>query len=121
MRQTIFVNRAGICKAMFMLKYLLVCLMLLSQQLAYADVGVTIGINLTYNGDVGITIKALSSDKHNEKVFAIGSTYYPLANKKIGFDLGYGAANFNTVILVGIDILQDASYLSVGYEKMSSQ
>jgi len=44
-----------------------------------------------------------------------------MGDKKIGFDVGYGAADFNVVGLIGIDILQDASYLSVGYDNMSKQ
>jgi hypothetical protein len=104
-----------------MLRKLVVCGMLISHQVAHADAGVAIGLNFTYYGDVGITIKALSSDKNNEQVFAIGTTYYPFAEKKLGIDLGFGGAAFNVVGLIGIDILQDAAYLSVGYENMSTQ
>lgn len=120
-RQTVLVNRTFMFIKIAMLRYFFVCLMLLSPQMAYADVGVTIGINFTYNGDIGITIKALSSDKRDERVFGVGSSYYPWADRKLGLDVGYGAADFNFVFLIGIDILQDASYLSVGYEDMSIQ
>ena len=50
-----------------MFRQLVVCAMLISQQVAHADVGVAIGLNFTYYGDVGITIKALSNDAGHPK------------------------------------------------------
>jgi hypothetical protein len=85
-----------------------------------ADIGFAIGLNFTYEGDVGVTVKALSNDKNEKWLFAVGSSYYPFSENKIGLDFGFGGSNFNIVGLIGIDILQDASYLSIGYANMSN-
>ena len=99
-----------------MLRRYIVCAMLVFPQLVFSDIGIGIGVNITYHGDVGISAKVLSSNKSFDMAWAIGASYYPLSNKKYGFDIGYGGnALPNGYFLIGLDILQDASYGGVGY------
>lgn len=88
--------------------------MLLFSQPALTDAVVFLGINLTYSGDVGITLKVLSSDENDELVFAVGSTFYPFSVLKLGYDLGIGRTTNGVAGLWGIDVPQDAAYFSVG-------
>jgi len=105
-----------------MFNKLIVCVLLVFPQFSHAEIGVALGINITFDFEVGITVKALSSDKIDEFVVAVGATYYPISKNKIGFDIGFGrTAILNTVFLYGIDIYKDSSYMSVGYVNLSSQ
>ena len=98
------------------------CALLGLPQLAHADIGVAVGFNLTYHGDVGITVKALSSDELDDVVFAVGATYYPFSENKTGFDIGVGrTAVLNSVFVIGVDVSNDVSYMSIGYVDLSSE
>jgi len=71
-------------------------------------------VNFTFYGDVSISGEALSSDKNDKTVSAVGSTYYPLSDNEIGFDIGVGRTAYNNVFLWGIDLAHDATYFSIG-------
>lgn len=104
-----------------MKKIFMVSVFLAFAQPAVADIGFAFGINITFYGDIGVSAKALTSDKHDETVFAVGATYYPFSDNKAGFDIGLGRTLFNGVILWGIDLSKDVAYFSLGYHEAATQ
>ena len=100
---------------MSMLKRMTLYLMFMFPQPAFADIGIALGLNITYDFDVGITLKALSSDKAEGYVIALGTSYYPFAEVKTGIDIGLGGTGFSMFFLYGVDIYRDAAYMSFGF------
>lgn len=93
-----------------------ICLLIIFSQPAIADMGIALGIILTYDFQVGFTVKLLSSDKTDEYVVAAGTSFYPFSEEKLGIDLGFGkTAGLNTFWLYGVDIYQETSYMSAGF------
>jgi hypothetical protein len=73
------------------------------------------GISITFNGDAGITLKALSDDKESRTVGSIGATYYPFAAKSFGFDVGAGYTYDDAAAIVSWDFIQNSVQFSAGY------
>ncbi len=87
---------------------------------AHAEITIAFGINITGAYDFGLTIKALTNDSAERYVAAVGTTFYPFAHRKAGFDIGLGKASGFAYVLYGIDFLQDAAYMSLGVFDPSS-
>ena len=95
-------------------------LAVLSSQ-AQADAGVMIGVGYAFGGaEPAITIKALSSDKEDEAVVAVGVSYYPISQKKLGLDVGVGYNFDKTAAILSWDFLQGAAQLSGGWSDTES-
>ncbi len=74
------------------------------------------GVTYTFNGDFGVTLKVLSSDKDKGVVFGVGGTYYPTRNKnQFGLDADIGYQQDNMAIMGGWDFLQKSANISAGY------
>tara|TARA_R110002074_G_scaffold152936_1_gene307561 strand:- start:124412 stop:124774 length:363 start_codon:yes stop_codon:yes gene_type:complete len=82
---------------------------------AHSDAAVFIGINYTFGGNLGLSIKALSDDDENNGVAAVGVSYYPMAENKLGIDAGVGYAFDSYAVTAGWDFLQKEPVVSVGY------
>ncbi len=114
--------RHGYRRYLLMIRSFIVCVILGLPGLVNADIAISLGINFTFHGDVGITAKALSSDELDDVVVAAGATFYPFSESKIGFDIGVGRiAVLNSVFLIGVDLSNDVSFMSVGYVNLSSE
>jgi hypothetical protein len=83
---------------------------------AQADIGAMVGIGYTF-GDAGpaLTLKALSSDKKDEAVGALGFSYYPLSQNKFGVDVGIGYQFDKSAVILSWDLLQKAPQISAGW------
>lgn len=104
-----------------MFKNLIIYLLLFFSHPVVAEIAFAVGINVTYELDAGLTIKAVSNDKIDEYVVAVGTSYYPFSKDKPGLDLGLGrTTGFNMIFLYGIDIYKDDSYMSFGFMNTSS-
>jgi hypothetical protein len=64
---------------------------------------------------VGLTVKALSTNAQDKAVFGGGVGYYPWSDDKIGLDLGVGYNFTNFGLFGGYDILRRMPTLSAGY------
>lgn len=82
---------------------------------AHSDAAAFIGINYTFGGNLGLSIKALSDDDENKGVAAIGVSYYPMAENKLGIDAGVGYVFDSYAVTAGWDFLQKEPVVSVGY------
>ena len=84
--------------------------------LAKADAGIFFGISYAFGGGgPGISLKVLSSDKEDKAVAGAGVSYYPLAAKPFGVDVGVGYNFNNAGVMVGYDFLQNGVQVSAGY------
>ena len=88
---------------------------------ARADVGAMVGVGYTF-GDAGpaLTIKALSNDKKDEAVGALGLSYYPLSQNKFGVDVGVGYQFNNSALILSWDLLQKSPQVSAGWANTRS-
>lgn len=69
-------------------------------------------------GDIGFTVKAISTNRPNEFVVGGGLSFFPWAADKsnqIGFDLGAGYNFDHMSAFVGYDFLRWKSSASLGY------
>ena len=82
---------------------------------AQSDAAAFVGINYSFGGNVGISVKALSDDDENNGVAAVGVSYYPMAANKFGIDAGVGYAFDSYAVTAGWDFLQKEPVVSVGY------
>lgn len=80
-----------------------------------SDPAAFIGINYSFGGDLGISVKALSDDDENNAVGAAGVSYYPMATNKFGIDAGVGYAFDSYAVTAGWDFLQKQPVVSIGY------
>ena len=80
-----------------------------------ADVTYMAGVSYAFNGQFGLTLKALSDDNKSRVVGALGATYYPLAPKPFGIDAGVGYTYDDAAVTVSWDFLQEAAQISAGY------
>ena len=88
---------------------------------AQADIGAMVGVGYTF-GDAGpaLTVKALSSDKKDEAVGALGLSYYPLSQNKFGVDVGIGYQFDKSAVILSWDLLQKAPQISAGWANTKS-
>jgi len=82
---------------------------------AQSDAAAFVGINYSFGGNFGISVKALSDDDENNGVAAVGVSYYPMAANKFGIDAGVGYAFDSYAVTAGWDFLQKEPVVSVGY------
>lgn len=83
----------------------------------------TIFVGIAYNfgggsarGDLGITLKVLSSDRRNRAVAAAGVTFFPWGDDiAFGLDAGIGYAGRNVAAIVGYDFLNASPQISAGW------
>lgn len=87
---------------------------------AQADPGVMLGVAYSFGGpgsmnNLGITSKVLSSDKEDKWVGALGVTFYPWSDKRLGLDLSGGYNFQDSAALIGYDFLKRAPQISGGW------
>lgn len=92
---------------------------------AQADVGVFAGVTYLFNGggsgDVGLTVKLLTSNKEDKAVGAVGVNFYPNAKgQQWGVDVGAGYQGSSVGALVGYDLLNNAPTVSGGISNTKS-
>ena len=63
----------------------LAALALVASASAFADPGVMIGVNYNFDGQLGITLKVLTTDKQDRPALGVGVSYLPM-RKSFGFD-----------------------------------
>lgn len=79
-----------------------------------AHPGVFFGLTYNFGGNVGMSLKVLSSNREDRGAFCAGISYFP-ETKKVGLDVG-GAYTFqNGAVTAGWDILNNAPQMGVGY------
>jgi hypothetical protein len=88
---------------------------------ARADIGAMVGVGYTF-GDAGpaLTVKALSNDKKDEAVGALGLSYYPISQNKLGVDVGIGYQFNNSAVILSWDLLQKSPQVSAGWANTKS-
>ena len=97
-----------------MKRMLLASLMTLGAASAQADPGVMFGVSYAFGGDLGLSVKMLSSDREERWVGAVGGTWYPVSNR-IGAELGVGRTFEDGAVTVGWDILNSQPKIGIGY------
>ena len=70
----------------------LAALALVASASAFADPGVMIGVNYNFDGQLGITLKVLTTDKQDRPALGVGVSYLPM-RKSFGFDADVDQAN----------------------------
>jgi len=80
-----------------------------------ADPGVMVGITLNTNGDLGLSINALSSDKENKTVATAGLSFFPSASDPIGLTLGVGQNFENMSVSASWDVIRSVPQIGIGY------
>lgn len=80
-----------------------------------AGAGVMLGIGFNFNGDLGVTLKLLSSDRENEFVAAGGVTWFPRGANPLGVDVGLGYNFRNAGVAAGWDIVNSQLHVGAGY------
>lgn len=87
---------------------------------AQADAGVMLGVSYDFSGttslnNLGVTAKVLSSDREDKWVGALGASFYPWSDKKLGLDVSGGYNFQDSAALVGYDLLRGAPQISAGW------
>ncbi|MDD5358802.1 MAG: hypothetical protein PHI02_00915 [Sulfurovaceae bacterium] len=75
-----------------------------------------LGVTYSFGGGVGISLKALSTNKEDSGVVSGGVTYYPLTNK-FGVSLGGGYLVKNGAATLEWDFLNGTPIFNAGYAK----
>jgi len=89
-------------------------ILLISSTYASASPSVFAGVTYGFGGGVGLSLKALSTDKEDSGVLSGGVTYYPLTNK-FGASIGGGYLVKNGATTVEWDFLNGLPTFSAGY------
>ncbi|MGY8872217.1 MAG: hypothetical protein ACKVJE_17410 [Pseudomonadales bacterium] len=103
-----------------MKKTLFLTLSILCASTAQADPAIMFGLSYSFNGEFGVTVKALSNDDEDEFVAAVGATFYPYTNKSFGLDAGIGYTFDDAAAVLSWDFLQEAAQASIGYANTDS-
>lgn len=87
---------------------------------AQADAGVMLGVSYSFSGpasvnSLGFTAKVLSSNEKDKWVGALGVSFYPWSDKKLGLDISGGYNFEDSAVLVGYDFLKGAPQISGGW------
>lgn len=95
-----------------------VSVLLISSTYINADSHPTAFLGLTYgfNGGVGVSLKALSTNKEDSGVVSGGVIYYPLTNK-FGASLGGGYLVKNGAATLEWDFINGTPIFNAGYAK----
>lgn len=76
--------------------------------------GVFFGLTYNFGGNVGMSLKVLSTNREDRGALCVGISYFP-ETKKLGLDVG-GAYTFqNGAVTAGWDILNNAPQMGIGY------
>jgi len=93
--------------------------MLLAGSVAHSDPGVSVGVTYDFSGKssgIGVSLKALSTNKEDKAAVAAGVTYYPLANENnFGVDLSAAYVFENGAVTVGWDFVNSKPQAGIGY------
>ena len=79
-----------------------------------ASPSVFVGVTYGFGGGVGLSLKALSTDKENSGVLSGGVTYYPMTNK-FGASVGGGYLIKNGATTIEWDFLNGFPTFNAGY------
>lgn len=82
---------------------------------ASAGAGVMFGIAFNFNGDLGVSVKLLSSDRQDRFVGVGGVTWFPTGANPIGVDVGLGYNFRNAAVTAGWDIVNAEFQVGAGY------
>ncbi len=98
-----------------MKKYLaLFSILLATTAPAFAAPGAFFGIVYNFGGSVGVSLKALSTNREERGAFSAGVSYFPLTNK-FGIDVGAGYLFRNGAATAGWDFLNSNPQMGMGY------
>lgn len=92
----------------------LAALALVASASAFADPGVMIGVNYNFDGQLGITLKVLTTDKQDRPALGVGVSYLPM-RKSFGFDADVAYLFKDSAVTFGYDYLHSTYQASVGY------
>ena len=98
-----------------MRKYLVILLLTFAPMSASAGTGVMFGISFNFNGDLGVSLKLLSSDRQDRFVGVGGVTWFPTGANPIGVDVGLGYNFRNAAVTAGWDIVNGEFQVGAGY------
>ncbi len=103
-----------------MKKTLFAALLSIFATAAHADAGVMLGVSYDFSGttslnNLGVTAKVLSSNREDKWVGALGASFFPWSDKKLGLDLSGGYNFQDSTVLVGYDFLRGAPQISGGW------
>ena len=98
-----------------MRKYLVILLLAFAPMSASAGTGVMFGISFNFNGDLGVSLKLLSSDRQDRFVGVGGVTWFPTGANPIGVDVGLGYNFRNAAVTAGWDIVNAEFQVGAGY------
>ena len=93
----------------------LAALALVASASAFADPGVMIGVNYNFDGQLGITLKVLTTDKQDRPALGVGVSYLPM-RKSFGFDVDVAYLFKDSAVTFGYDyeqgqiVLDDVSF-----------
>ena len=98
---------------------LLVSLLFCSSTSVMADAGVFVGVVYDFGAkpEVGFSAKLVSDDKSDRVVGAIGLSYFPAAEYKLGADVSVGYTFDNGVVTAGYDVFNKKPQVGLGYMK----
>jgi len=101
---------------MFTRQLLLSAVLLGATTTAMASPGLMVGISYNFGGNVGFTVKALTSNKQDKGVAAVGVSYFPTAVvSKFGVDVSAGYNFKHGSVTAGWDFLNDRIQVGAGY------
>jgi hypothetical protein len=101
---------------MFTRQLLLSAVLLFGATAAMASPGLMVGISYNFGGNVGFTVKALTSNKQDKGVAAVGVSYFPTAvASKFGVDVSAGYNFKHGSVTAGWDFLNDRIQVGAGY------
>ena len=98
-----------------MKRLLLVLVLALAPMSASAGPGVMFGIAFNFNGDLGVSLKLLSSDREDRFVGVGGVTWFPTGANPISVDVGLGYNFRNAGVTAGWDIVNAEFQVGAGY------
>lgn len=97
-----------------MRKWIFAAALSLGATQVHASPGVMFGISYSLGNGLGLSVKALSSDRENRTVASAGASYYP-RNNRVGIDFGVGRTFDSGAATVSWDILNNSPMFGVGY------
>jgi len=98
-----------------MKRLFLILALVLAPMSASAGTGVLFGIAFNFNGDLGASLKLLSSDREDRFVGVGGVTWFPAGANPIGVDVGLGYNFRNAAVTAGWDIVNAELQVGAGY------
>jgi hypothetical protein len=92
----------------------LACAFLIASSSVIADPGFLVGVSYNFGGQVGITMKVLSTSREDRPALAAGISYFP-TTKKLGVDASAGYVFSHSAITAGWDFLNSNPQIGLGY------